>query len=983
MKLNDLQQYIRYNIDQLSPTNGSADFEKICLYYARFRIHRNILPATGPVQAGGDQGRDFETFHTYLSKSDIGQSSFIAEDSNGPVAFACSLQKEPTKKNGKIVSDVRTITAGGTKVDRIYFFSGRDIPVAARHKLQDYVKKEYSVTLEIIDAQALAMHLCDPDLFWIASEFLKVPSEFFPERTDVNWYEGLNKEYQSRKTPVVTFQEFEEVKSAIRHIYKKDELKSDLLFWFTRLDDIISNHSLPIQLVRKAIYEKFVASLVGLDFVEGQERNIEKYFSDFENYIATPELEDAQILLSFCNNSAHLGRHKLSADFLIEISRRMDNLLRTLIDNAQIVDNKAMLLEIHANFTLHDRRTNGGIIANYDKFIDRLDDLLECLDQTHFFPINKLSDRLNDYIRVFLPLLNDMEALEEVAADVDDVLLKKGGMAVVGGRLRDRAMIYLQSGDYNKALKLLHELKVKWFNKDTEEGMILTCLLLADVYYKMGLFLASKYFALVGAYLGHKSRETALSDKVTLGIAMAMNCEYTRGAWLSYLRLVPILLGSHRRNTKDFNLYEDDDNLRLLYHPAIIFETARRYIPAAMPILEEETRILGELKDHFQAFQDDLKSKHDNEKFKDKLKQELSGTPFCDLGFYHEVLFNGCGCDWFFSFENDLLTTTIAEEFICTFQILLSEISGIDLNLLPGRARVHLRSTSSGKYDFEEVEIEDNMVMLITIPRFLGKTPSDRGRYAFEQIVFAQSLLYQRSMLSKENYEPLIASILKDPDIISKVSFGQSYEHVFNEFYNQSWADQSRMEGAWTPFDPAAKTIPENSDLPAITGISRVYDSVNALERIQNRINNLQKPLSVTLPLLVTQQWFQKIITELRSEGWLDWQILHAIGHIVINYKAKTNLDTTGKNIDEQRKRHFELTNKDEKEWYQKIDERIITIEALTENLELIVPIVVLPAFGLENKSKRPEVPLIREFLKDRFRFFEDGKDIDLFGVSK
>jgi hypothetical protein len=111
MKTDELQQQIRFSMAQLSARNGAADFEKICFYIARRRLHDNVLPATGPVQAGGDQGRDFETFHTYLSRLPDAASKFVAGASTGAVAFACSLEKNPTAKTGKIFKDVKSIKA--------------------------------------------------------------------------------------------------------------------------------------------------------------------------------------------------------------------------------------------------------------------------------------------------------------------------------------------------------------------------------------------------------------------------------------------------------------------------------------------------------------------------------------------------------------------------------------------------------------------------------------------------------------------------------------------------------------------------------------------------------------------------------------------------------------------------------------------------------------------------------------------------------
>ncbi|MFA6072015.1 MAG: hypothetical protein WC810_25860, partial [Janthinobacterium sp.] len=55
----ELTTLIRFGIQQLSARNGQMEFEHICRQFARSRIHLNILPATGPVQSGGDQGRDF------------------------------------------------------------------------------------------------------------------------------------------------------------------------------------------------------------------------------------------------------------------------------------------------------------------------------------------------------------------------------------------------------------------------------------------------------------------------------------------------------------------------------------------------------------------------------------------------------------------------------------------------------------------------------------------------------------------------------------------------------------------------------------------------------------------------------------------------------------------------------------------------------------------------------------------------------------
>src|SRR5690349_18256860 len=89
-----LASQIRFQLEQLSERNGHHEFEHLSRWLAKNRVCSNILPATGPVSAFGDQGRDFETFRTYLSQSSIAKSSFIGLASKGPIAFACTLTKK-------------------------------------------------------------------------------------------------------------------------------------------------------------------------------------------------------------------------------------------------------------------------------------------------------------------------------------------------------------------------------------------------------------------------------------------------------------------------------------------------------------------------------------------------------------------------------------------------------------------------------------------------------------------------------------------------------------------------------------------------------------------------------------------------------------------------------------------------------------------------------------------------------------------------
>jgi WD40 repeat protein len=167
---------IRYALSQLRSRNGHHEFEHLCREVTRLRITQNVLPATGPVSAGGDQGRDFETFRSYIR--DRVQGSFLAVESGRRIVFACTLQRQQLP--AKIRKDLSAIMAGGP-VDQVYFFCEADVPVARRHDLGSWAQENFGAAIEIIDGQALSELLASDDCLWIAERYLGIAMACGPE----------------------------------------------------------------------------------------------------------------------------------------------------------------------------------------------------------------------------------------------------------------------------------------------------------------------------------------------------------------------------------------------------------------------------------------------------------------------------------------------------------------------------------------------------------------------------------------------------------------------------------------------------------------------------------------------------------------------------------------------------------------------------------------------------------------------------------
>jgi hypothetical protein len=89
-------QHVKFALEGLSERNAHHEFEHASRHLARYRIAFNLLPATGPVAAGGDRGRDFETFPTFVGG--IVDGKFSAETPNARLAFPCSLDRQVGRK---------------------------------------------------------------------------------------------------------------------------------------------------------------------------------------------------------------------------------------------------------------------------------------------------------------------------------------------------------------------------------------------------------------------------------------------------------------------------------------------------------------------------------------------------------------------------------------------------------------------------------------------------------------------------------------------------------------------------------------------------------------------------------------------------------------------------------------------------------------------------------------------------------------------
>jgi len=336
----EVEQQIAFGLQRLSSQNRHHDFEHLCRRLARKRICSNIVPATGPVSAGGDQGRDFETFRTYLCELP-NTSAFAALASSKPVAFACSLQQESVPS--KIKSDITSIL-GGPAVKEIHFFSTSTIAAAARHELQQWAERKHSVHLDIYDREAISELLSDPDVFWIANEFLNIPLEIYPRELAADDYAKLMEMWKKPETRRLNYAGFAQLKRVARDMLHDESIRPDVAFWIKCFGEF-RTHILD-DLAQMAVYEVAVLSLRIKGDMHGQEAEIRHFFEYAVTSIDTDRLTDLACLVSYCNAALLDSAVSLRPEELLEIRDRLIQHVQQLLDLAVDPNRKCALLDL-------------------------------------------------------------------------------------------------------------------------------------------------------------------------------------------------------------------------------------------------------------------------------------------------------------------------------------------------------------------------------------------------------------------------------------------------------------------------------------------------------------------------------------------------------------------------------------------------------------------------------------------------------------
>jgi hypothetical protein len=980
----------------LSGHDGHHEFESLCRELARARFASNVLPATGPVAVGGDQGRDFETFHTYLAGSLRFATGFLALAAPDTVVFACTLQRGKLKS--KIKADAESICTQGTPVQRIYFFASDLVPIANRHEVQAFVHDAYQVKLEIIDGLAIAELLTDPEIFWIAETYLRLSADLRPagppdEPSLPTWYSELKQQWATAERRPANHGDLAQLVRGLRHATDTAAARSDLPEWLGLVEQFLTTDP-DFETAQRARYEIARATLRGAGDMRPAEHHVRAFFADIASMSVPADLLDASVLLQYAETARLAGESALGEQELLRWAAELRQHLTALLGSPTTPGRRAGLLNTAANLSLHidytavkqrDEQTAPRSEAHaapddllsitqvpawlpfvdVDHGMSYLMELVELLQQAPTYPVDSLARHFD----MLAPALVDHHLYEPVRSGLDEATSRQAGDASTAGRCRNRAMSLYRSGRRLAALRELHEAKVNWWHGDTVRGSLFAMLFIARIYGELRMPLAAKQYALSAAFAACTLPHREVADLAPAGLFEAASYDHLAGAWLSALRMTHAAILLHTRLAADpWDLDRHNDLATATAH-AVVIQAAVRYRPElAGPVAQLITNAgLSEYVDAALA-QHRTHWDWDEATWRTHSEEELTGAPFSDAAPIRMIQFGALGQRWTVRCRNVPRAAVAAEEFCAAVQVLLVELAVADPVLLETAIEIDVELFDAGNEPSERVQpLPDN-----TCARWKIHLSSDESASAYDAnaqtLAMLTQILHGSSLLPADKFMAVMEDAFRR-GLGHKLTVVNSYRQMMAAFaIEPDPTDDVYAEPLGTPGDFPVRTVAE---LAAPTTAGPGYSRDEAEKTIRARYEHAGAATRHTLPRALADETLRAHFVRLLGEGRKEWHLLMALANLVLNHRMSARHGTLVGPPDQLRP----AVAQEDLIREERADDPRPSVAEIAETFDIFLATAVVSVamtWGLQVNQATPDLPAIEALLRMRYRYWDD-----------
>jgi hypothetical protein len=960
-------QYLRFALSQLAGKNGHHTFERLCFQLARRRVYSNVIPATGPVSAGGDQGADFETYPVGKVTAVGTESPFFARATDEKVLFACSIEKNVP---AKVREDLKKAAAFQEKVKRVVFFSNWDVPVGKRHALQKTAEEQYGIALDIFDSHAISDWLADPELFWIAEEYLSVPSEFVLARRDSKekWYEEAVELKVDQKD--LRESEFYQLRDAVRFATFSAAHKSDLPGLLGKLRLFRQHRSLKIQ--RRAFYEDYVASLRGLEAVSGFTEGLEHYIGEVAKSDDPSELEDGSIIVSYSLGAMYRGLLDVALSTVVGWRKLLLARVEELLKEPGIAPGRASSLMFTKGFLLlfdwiEEQPSPGEGTALFGaKALGMWRMMLREVRQAPLFPLERFGKLLNQLAAE----INRNEEYARVVKETGKLLAARFGKHKLAEQAFERAQSYYKAGLTLEAIEELQTARSEAFTEERGADSVQFCTFLAKMYSEVGLHFAAKWYALGAAFAALKLKDDDLRAQAYRGITEAASSDHATGASMEFFLTARVFFFvSHEFSMAGSEKTREFEWARIDFYSLLLARTASYLNEALFRYLKDTVlRSFGTdaIYEESASRLDAFFGKSGFQGVVERAVEEGIQPPFSDAGPKRHVGWEQLGIRWFVEWENEYETALAAESFCATLQILLADLRKEELSLLA--SEVHLKiEVHEGKLQIVDDSDNKKILLLIRIPRMVERNSEGPDRTGIVQGVVG-SALKTVSAMPREKFLDLYERRMTE-GLNRKLLPYAEYDRLFREFYSEREFREHYAHSRDTEVRLPAVAGKTAAGLDSGKGIHREYSKEQSERVIRRRYKLLEGQLKYTLPRLLGRPGFLTAAQELRHEGWKDWHILQAVGSIRLNYLLQQAAPHE-RDIHRLQLLSKELFERDELETDPVTPEDMFTTDALKKAL-VMTQLSTLKGLGFECPQQAPNFEGVDGLLR-RFNYWTD-----------
>jgi hypothetical protein len=914
----ELAKYIQFQLERLGERNAHHEFEHVCRRVAAARIASNILPATGPVSSGGDQGRDFETHPTALADEIKGASpgTWAALAAQGRIAFAATIQRKDLRP--KIEADVHKIMDEGPRPDRIHAFTAGSISKGQREKAIKNVQEKHGIELIVHDVVYLAEQLAASDLFWVAKRYLDVPDALAPEvdeRQDdgaPGWYLIDRERWRSRE-PFPTMGDLLDLTDGLRRATLHPHAKPDFGFWLGLVRPLAGAEH-PRDVRQRARYEVAVAVLRGQGSLFPADDLVEDYAAELRDDERPEAYNEAATLLQYTRNAVVYGQSSIPLTDLEAWEQNLVAILESRIASEDGPNRLAELLmtdgflRLQPWVTEEDVSAEPRAIPHTGEWLKRDEQIAKAqrgsisgemlkdvnagmaswlrlarmLDQAPLFYVDDLAALLS----LMTTALVDHADWRELTDKVESALARQSGQAVVAERCRDRAMLLRERSRHREALDELHRAKLDWWTSGTLRGALLSLLIGADSYHQLGLDHAASQCALSVAYVADSRTDPDNRDLMAPALAMAARMEYGWGAWLGAAELTEatVIAAAHYR---EGGVDPSSPMLEPVLVHAGMIEGA-----ASVLLGEQASDTLGEFLERIQltellggdprAALKEAETLGTTADWDDIAREQLLGPPFQDLSGSYVLRFTVFGQAWSISAldSDDPACRRACERFAAAAQVLLLELSASDLCLLAAPVAVELglhtgaggmkrRSRTSGSartWQLElspvDAEIDDQMAELLDC---------------------LSTVILDTSLLPGKAYMNAVEAAF-ERGLDHKLFLGRPYDELRNSFADSEL--QAALADARRPGVAPDWRSTKTSTLDWPEGPGPTYTQELGRELALGRYEKIPARIPRQLAALRSEETFRDTVAELQRSGWPDHLLLLAVYNITLNFRA-------------------------------------------------------------------------------------------------